>query len=136
MDLEKKLENNNVRPTAMRLLVLQYFTKQDKATTLGELENALETADKSTLFRTLKTFKENHLVHSIDDGTGMTKYALCSEGCMCAPQDQHCHFHCLICKETFCLTSKNIPSVELPENFMVEQANVVLKGSCAGCNTA
>jgi len=136
MDLEKKLENNNVRPTAMRLLVLQYFTRQDKATTLGELENALETADKSTLFRTLKTFKENHLVHSIDDGTGITKYALCLEGCLCAPQDQHCHFHCLICKETFCLTSKNIPSVELPGKFVVEQANLVLKGTCAGCNPA
>lgn len=136
MDLEKKLKKKNVRPTAMRLLVLQHFTKQDKATTLSELENALETADKSTLFRTLKTFQENHIVHSIDDGTGMTKYALCSEGCLCAPQDHHCHFHCLICKGTFCLTSKNIPSVELPENFVVEQANLVLKGICNGCNAA
>lgn len=131
--LEKKLQDKNVRPTSMRLLVLRYFMQHDKAIMLRELEDAFETADKSTLFRTLKTFEENKLVHSIDDGTGMTKYALCVEGCTCAPKDQHYHFHCTQCKETFCLTSQNVPTIELPKNFKIHEANLVLKGICAHC---
>ena len=134
-NLAQKLENNNVRPTAMRLMVLQYFTKQDKAITLPELENEFETADKSTLYRTLKTFEEGKLVHCIDDGTGITKYALCLEGCLCAPEDQHYHFHCIKCKATFCLTSQNVPSIVLPKDFTVNRVNLVLKGICANCNS-
>ncbi|MDH7445555.1 Fur family transcriptional regulator [Aquimarina sp. 2201CG14-23] len=133
-NLQQKLEKNNVKPTAMRLLVLQCFMKQSNALTLPELEKSLETADKSTLFRTLKTFNENGLVHSIDDGTGITKYALCLEGCTCSPKDQHYHFHCIHCKETFCLTSRNIPSIDLPNKFIMKEANLVLKGICANCN--
>ena len=115
-------------------MVLQYFTKQDRAITLPELENAFETADKSTLYRTLKTFEKRNLVHGIDEGTGITKYALCLEGCLCAPKDQHYHFHCIKCKATFCLTSQNLPSIALPKDFTINRANLVLKGICAHCN--
>ncbi len=132
--LEKKLEDRSIRPTAMRIMILHYFMKQQKAVALPELENAFETADKSTLFRTLKTFEDKKLIHGVDDGTGAKKYALCMEGCTCAPEDQHYHFHCKICSETFCLTSQNIPAIELPRNFRVDEANLVLKGICAHCN--
>tara|TARA_B100000949_G_C14169587_1_gene402710 strand:+ start:385 stop:798 length:414 start_codon:yes stop_codon:yes gene_type:complete len=132
--LEEKLDNRNIRPTAMRLLVLNYFMQHDKAIPLRELEDQLDTADKSTLYRTLKTFEGNGLVHSIDDGSGTTKYALCMEGCTCSAKDQNYHFHCTSCGETFCLTSRNLPVIDLPKNFKLQQANLVLKGICSHCN--
>jgi Fur family ferric uptake transcriptional regulator len=131
--LEDKLEKKLIKPTAMRLLVLQYLTEQTKAVSLSDIETAFERADKSTLFRTLKTFEKSKLIHSIEDGTGHLKYALCLEGCSCSPIDLHYHFHCNKCKETFCLTTLNIPSIELPKNFEMQQANMVIKGICANC---
>lgn len=133
--LENKLEDKSVKPTAMRLLVLQYLTEQIKAVSLSDIEVSLETADKSTLFRTLKTFEQAGLIHSIEDGSGHLKYALCLEGCTCSPVDLHYHFHCIHCKETFCLTNLNIPQIELPKNFEMKQANMVIKGKCANCNS-
>ena len=132
--IEQKLKDKTIKPTAMRLLVLQYFTEQNKAVSLKDLENELDYADKSTLFRTLKTFVENKIIHSIEDGSGLTKYALCLETCNCEIQDLHYHFHCEKCENTFCLTTLNIPTIELPANFKMNQANMVIKGICANCN--
>ena len=57
--------------------------KKEIAVTLSDIENAFEKADRTTLYRTIKTFEEKDIVHQIDDGTGITKYALCEQGCSC-----------------------------------------------------
>jgi len=132
--LENRLKNNSIKPTAMRLLVLQFLTEQTKAVSLKDIELELNYADKSTLFRTLKTFQENKIIHSIEDGSGITKYALCLENCNCELKDLHYHFYCTQCDSTFCLTSVNIPTIELPINFKMNQANMVIKGVCSNCN--
>ena len=133
INLEHKLKDNSIQPTAMRLLVLKFLTEQNKAVSLQDSEKAFEKSDKSTLFRTLKTFEKNTIIHSIEDGSGHLKYALCLEGCSCSPVDLHYHFHCNICKETFCLTEVNVPTIELPKNFEMQQANMVIKGICGNC---
>lgn len=131
--LEKKLTQRDIKPTAMRILVLQFLMEQDKAVSLNSIENVLKMADKSTIYRTLKTFEHNKLVHTIDDGTKQLKYALCLETCECETVDLHYHFHCSSCQSTFCLNNQNIPSIELPKNFKMHQANMVIKGLCAEC---
>lgn len=132
--LEDKLEKNNVRPTAMRLLVLKFLNDQKTAISLTELEKSFEKSDRITLYRTIKTFQEKGLVHSIDDGTGAPKYALCEDGCNCEiERDLHVHFHCKVCSETFCLPKYKIPEIGLPTKFKAEEANLVVKGVCAKC---
>ena len=68
-DIDKQLQTRNIKPTSMRQLVLQVLNEQKTAISLPELENKFEKADKTTLYRTLKTFVENKLIHSIDDGS-------------------------------------------------------------------
>lgn len=63
-ELEHKLEHRKIKPTAMRLLVLDFFQKQDHAISLKDLENGLESTDRVTLFRTLKTFEEHKIIHA------------------------------------------------------------------------
>ncbi len=132
--LENKLEKRDIKPTAMRLLVLQFLTEQIKAVSLSDIENSLYYADRSTLFRTLKTFEKNKLIHSIEDGSGQVKYAICLEECDCSAQDLHYHFHCTKCTNTFCLTSLSVPAIDIPKGFVMQQANMVIKGVCANCN--
>lgn len=130
---ESRLIDKKITPTPMRILVLQYLMEQNCAVSLQGIEQEFERSDKSTLYRTLKTFEKNKLVHSIDDGTKQLKYALCLESCQCRVDDLHYHFHCTQCLHTYCLTDQNIPKIELPKNFFMEQANMVIKGKCAAC---
>ncbi|BBE19861.1 zinc uptake regulation protein ZUR [Aquipluma nitroreducens] len=130
---ETKLENRNIKPTAMRELVLKVLSEQTTAISLADLEQAFEKADKVTLYRTIKTFEEKKLIHSIDDGSVSVKYALCRETCQCHPEDLHVHFLCTKCKQTFCLTDIPVPSINLPVDFSLENINMVVKGICANC---
>lgn len=134
-ELENRLKEKQVRPTAMRLLVLEMLSQQNAASSLHDLEAAFERADRITLYRTLKTFEEKGLVHSIEDGTGATKYALCAPGCACAPQDLHVHFHCSGCAETYCLPKSKIPDINLPVGYQLEEINLVVKGTCSRCSS-
>lgn len=131
---ETKLEYRNIKPTAMRELVLKVLSEQTAAISLADLEQTFEKADKVTLYRTLKTFEENKLIHSIDDGTGSVKYALCKETCQCHPEDLHVHFLCSKCKQTFCLTDIPVPLVNLPAHFTLNNINMVIKGICSNCH--
>jgi len=130
---DDQLHNRNIKPTAMRELVLKVLTEQTTAISLADLEHKFEKADKVTLYRTLKTFEENKLIHSIDDGTGSVKYALCTESCQCNPQDLHVHFFCTKCQHTYCLNDIPVPSVTLPVHFNLESISMVVKGICSNC---
>jgi Fur family ferric uptake transcriptional regulator len=131
--LEKLIERD-IKPTAIRLLVLRTMLNFRQAFSLSDLETALETVDKSTVFRTITIFHQKHLIHSIDDGSGAIKYSVCNSDCMCEINDLHPHFSCSKCHKTTCLTSIRIPQVELPDGFLLSSVNFVLKGLCDACS--
>lgn len=134
-EIEKRLNDNGVRPTAMRILIYKYMAEKKVAVALTDIESAFAKADRTTLYRTLKTFEEKGIVHQIDDGTHTSKYALCEPGCNCElEQDLHLHFHCNNCDETICLTEQKIPHINLPDGYVAEDANLVLKGICEKCS--
>ena len=54
-EIENKLKSKDVKPTAMRILVLQYFQGRTSATTLRQLEDHFDGSEMTTLYRTLKT---------------------------------------------------------------------------------
>ena len=133
--IEELLESKGVRITAMRLLISKFLAGKKVAVTLSDIENAFAKVDRTTLYRTLKTFEEKAIVHQIDDGTGITKYAMCEEGCNCEmEQDLHLHFHCNNCGETVCLTEHKIPQIKVPDGFVSENVNLVVKGICDKCS--
>tara|TARA_R110002073_G_scaffold279026_1_gene443047 strand:+ start:315928 stop:316344 length:417 start_codon:yes stop_codon:yes gene_type:complete len=133
--IENYLESNNIRVTAMRLLIYKFLATKEIAVTLSDIELAFEKSDRTTLYRTIKTFEDKGIVHQIDDGTGITKYALCEEECKCAiGSDLHLHFHCNTCNETVCLTEHKIPQIKVPKGYISENVNLVVKGICDKCS--
>ena len=135
LNLEAILKRNNVKPTAMRLLVLQLLLNKKAAVSLSDLENYFVKSDRTTLYRTLQTFVKKQLAHKIEDGTGIPKYALCEENCHCdIDTDLHLHFHCKKCNETTCLTDYKIPRISVPDNFLVENISLIVTGICNKCN--
>ena len=130
---EQSLDNAGVRVTAVRLLIWRHVRHHfTGAFSLADLEAALPTVDRSTLFRTLTVLTDAHLLHEIDDGTGSQKY------CVCHHDDtRHClghvHLTCRMCHRTFCLPNVRIPQVILPLGFQPEETEYVVKGVCAEC---
>ncbi len=134
----ERLEQNNIKPTANRILVARELLKASTALSLNDLEMRLQTVDKSSIFRTLSLLAEHRVIHQIKDNTGQTKYALCEEDTPSTPlhhniSDEHIHFHCEHCKRTFCLPSEHIPEIKLPEGFHVHDAEMIVTGLCPDC---
>ena len=61
--IEQLLTSKNIRVTAMRLLIYKFLAEKQVAATLSDIENAFEKADRTTLYRTVKTFVEKDIVH-------------------------------------------------------------------------
>lgn len=134
-NIESRLHKRKIKPTAMRLLVLDYLLKQSSAVSLTDIENAFKKSDRVTLYRTLRTFEDHALIHSITDGSGATKYALCQEGCNCTyPDDIHLHFYCEKCQQTFCMPEVKLPVLAVPAAFSLKHLSLVGRGNCNKCS--
>lgn len=131
--IEQKLTKDNITPTSMRVLVLKELLESSTAVGIKELEKRFDKVDKVTLYRTLKTFEEKKIIHTIQDGTNELKYAVCQEGCECAPHEQHVHFHCDKCDETYCLTKTLIPPTKIPIGYTAKSVTMVYQGTCSNC---
>ncbi len=131
-DHARLLQEHGVRPTAVRLLVYRAMEGFSDTFSMADLEDVLETVDRSTIFRTLTLFSGQHVVHEIEDGSGSTKYCLCRNG-ECGPDEMHCHFYCESCHKTFCLDHTHIPPVRYPKGFHLRQIDYLLKGLCPDC---
>jgi len=134
-ELENILTAKQINPTAVRLLVLEFLLKQQAAIGLSDLEIEFERADRTTLYRTLKTFEAKGLIHHVQDGTEAVKYAICKADCKNGNhQDMHLHFHCSKCNGLFCLPKVKIPDIKLPEGFQLQEINLVARGICNDCD--
>ncbi len=131
-DIEKELEAHHIKPTSVRILVWNEIHQQSETFTLKDVEGWMPEMDRSSIFRALKLFTEHHLLHTIDDGTGLQKYCVCR----CHHDKQHInhiHFTCRVCGKTYCLEDYTIPIVDTPQGFLMEEAEYIIKGVCSKC---
>ena len=76
------LKHHNLRLTDTRTDILSVFLRNKKALSHGDLEESLPADfDRVTIYRTLKSFVENGILHKVPDDTGNPRYALCSDTC-------------------------------------------------------
>ena len=127
------LEEHNIKPTANRLIVLRTLDGAGRPMSLTELENKILTIDKSGIFRTLSLFREQHLVHVIEDGGDGVRYELCHSHHDDIDDDLHVHFYCEQCQQTYCLDHIPVPGIDLPAGFIMSSVNYMVKGICPHC---
>ena len=132
----KLLSSHGIRPTSNRILVVKALAAEEYPSTLTELETHLLSVDKSGIFRALTLFRERHLVHTIEDGNGGTRYELCMSNHADDEDDEdlHVHFFCERCHKIYCLHDTPVPNIELPPGFTRRGCNYVVKGICEECN--
>ncbi|MCM1094576.1 MAG: transcriptional repressor [Lachnospiraceae bacterium] len=135
IDIEEILNDKGVKPTANRILVLKELTKVSHPVSLADLEISLEfSMDKASIFRVLELFAEKDVVHVIEDGSRSLKYELCRSGKHHSISDQHVHFYCEKCKETYCFKTVSVPVIDIPDGFSPHSINYMIKGTCPKCS--
>ena len=132
-DFERFLTGHGVKPTANRLIVVKALATSEWPLSLGELEQRILTLDKSSVFRALTLFREHHVVHVVDDGSGSVRYELCHSRHAGVDDDAHPHFPCERCGRTFCLDHASIPPLPMPDGYVVHSASYLVKGVCPEC---
>ena len=133
-DIAKHISGHGVKPTANRIMIASALAEAGRPMSMGELEDVLETIDKSVISRTLSLFKEARLVHALEDGSECVRYEMCHSSSEGRDEDAHVHFHCDLCGRTFCLEDIPVPEVPVPDGYLPRTANFIIKGVCPECS--
>jgi len=132
----KTLENHKLRKTQARVEILNLFFAENQALSHGGLESVIDNKiDRVTIYRTLNSFEEKGLLHKVFDSSGVVKYALCHKNCSDkAHFDEHIHFNCTVCGNTYCMDDTKIPQVSIPSGFKANSLYLIAEGVCSDCN--
>jgi len=130
------LKRNQLSVTDSRRRILELFQQSGGAMAHADIEKHTgEQFDRVTIYRTLQTFVEKGIIHTIPTADNSVLYALCKDQCTQGHHhDNHVHFICDDCGTTYCLANVEIPKVQLPEGFQQKQADVVVSGICSKCS--
>ena len=129
------LKRNRLSVTGSRKKILQLFLEQPGALAHGDIENkAGEKFDRVTVYRTLQTFVDKGIVHTIPTADNSIRYALCKDNCSDGHHhDHHVHFMCDNCGNTYCLDDVVTPEIKLPRGYSTKHIEVLVEGLCKDC---
>ena len=129
------LKNNQLSITGSRIRILELFLKSNGALAHADIEKkASEKIDRVTVYRTLQSFLEKGIIHTIPTADNSIRYALCKDECTEGHHhDNHVHFVCNVCGNTTCLEHVTIPVVTLPSGFQPIDYQMVVTGLCEAC---
>ncbi len=129
------LKKNQLSVTESRKKILEVFYEMNSALEHNDIEKKTgEKFDRVTIYRTLQTFVEKGIIHTIPTADNSVRYALCKDECTEGHHhDNHVHFVCSQCGTTYCLDAVSVPQVNLPKGFQPELIEVVVSGRCKDC---
>ncbi len=129
------LRRKHLSVTDSRKKILSLFLNAGDALAHGDIEKkAGEKFDRVTVYRTLQTFVEKGIIHTIPTADNSIRYALCKECEEGHHHDEHVHFVCNNCGKTICLDDVVSPKIELPDGYLAQEVQVVINGTCKDCN--
>lgn len=130
------LRRKNLNITESRKKILSLFLINKDALSHADIEkNAGEKFDRVTVYRTLQTFVEKGIVHTIPTVDNAILYGLCKDCDEAHHHDDHVHFVCRNCNTTICLDDIFSPEINLPQGYAAQDVQVVINGICKDCNS-
>lgn len=129
------LKENGLRITSTRSKVLSAFFNYPYALSQADVAAVTnQDFDRVTLYRTLKTFLDNGIIHQVPDNeSNVTKYALAHDHSEHEGK-AHVHFKCIRCKTVECIEGTPVPEVTMPSNYLIKSKSMLVEGICKNCN--
>jgi len=127
------LEKNKLSRTPCRVEVLKTLKHSGSALSEAEIREKIgDHYDRTTVYRTLRSFLKEEVIHSISLDGGEVRYALTPQKDM-AHSSHHVHFFCTSCSAVFCISHQAFVTPELPEGFKAESFDLLIQGRCVKC---
>jgi len=129
---ESLIRATGARLTQPRARVLAFLLTQNRPLTHHEIHGELpgDALDAVTLYRVLEWLMENHLVHRISGADQVWRFST-GDG---KHDHDHAHFQCTSCDSVTCVNDVPLPRrVKLPEGFVTEEVDFLIKGTCPHC---
>lgn len=124
------LHQAKVRPSVHRLAVLEYVANRQTHPTADEVFTALAadfpTVSRTTIYNSLHTLVEAHLLKELDIESGSAHYDL-------AQQMPHSHFRCKCCGSIFDMSLPAGLADSVQTGFIVEATELYFSGICPRC---
>jgi len=133
MDFKQLLDHHGLSCTPCRVEVLKILSEEGKALSEEDIRKRLTFPhNRSTLFRTLRTFAEKKIIHVIScEGSLWYAFGSAETG---KKKANHIHFHCDRCGEITCLPSAILPRITVPAGFSEQSVSLIVNGLCKKCN--
>jgi Fur family transcriptional regulator, ferric uptake regulator len=133
--INELLRKNQLSVTGSRKKILELFMVSEGALAHADIEKMTgEKFDRVTVYRTLQSFMEKGIIHTIPTADNSIRYALCKDDCTEGHHhDDHVHFVCINCHKTICLDSVTVPEVKLPKGFKPNDRQMIVTGLCGEC---
>ena len=135
-EISSILRSHELRPTKIRIAVIDLLQNDTSALSHSEIEKRLEmNVDRVTLFRTLNNFTEKNIVHRIVNDNSVASYALCDlEKCTVeGHSDKHVHFKCDQCGKIYCVALNNSFYPKISTDFVITEWKISVEGICYSC---
>ncbi len=135
ISVDEMLRKNQLSVTGSRKSILELFLVSDGALAHADIEKQTgEKFDRVTVYRTLQSFMEKGIIHTIPSSDNSIRYALCKDDCSAGHHhDNHVHFICKVCDRTVCLDGVTVPEVDLPPGFVPADRQMIVTGMCGEC---
>lgn len=133
--IEDLLSSHGLKRTPIRIKILQVFLTKNYALSAKDLiENLAAGHDRVTIYRALNSFEKQGILHIASEDHSGIKYAICNHYCPKESHaDQHAHFVCGNCQQTYCLETVQIPDVKVTEGFHIDKVSFTMSGTCKNC---
>ncbi len=129
MTATELLIKNDIRPSLIRLMILEYIRTHPVHPTVDDIYHALSpnapTLSKTTVYNTVKLFTSKNIVKLITIEEQQARF----DGCT----DLHGHFYCNNCKKVFDFKTCD-PVFDGLDGFELDTKDVYFTGKCCRCS--
>lgn len=122
------LEKNNIKPSIIRIKILDYLIKNKNHPTADiiykDLKKEIPTLSKTSIYLNLNLFLQKKIIKDIK---------IKEEQRFDYIEEEHINFYCKICKNIFDIPIQEFKLSLKTHNFTIEKINIYLEGVCKNC---
>ncbi|MBN2813145.1 MAG: transcriptional repressor [Bacteroidales bacterium] len=135
MNATTLLHRHKLKKTPVRLGIINALQQSGTPLAEGDIRKALgDIYDRVTFYRSIQTLLLSGIVHRIVADNTTIRYALKYNTDGNKRKTDHAHFFCRRCNTVVCLNEVSTRKYKVPEGFIAEQCEVIIKGLCNKCS--
>ncbi|GHU80411.1 hypothetical protein FACS1894145_6770 [Bacteroidia bacterium] len=136
MDALNLLKSKGLKKTAQRIMLINILQAKGISQSENEIKvNMGAMYDRITFYRTVQKLIEMNIIHRIAVDNVTVRYALNDQDEVKNSQNP-VRFFCKECHSTYYLENSPIPDFQLPDGYVAQGYEVLIKGICDACSNS